>query len=76
MKSSKKGTGHIPWVFTLFGILQKSNRYIKIYYLAMVKYMKVGFEDSLLHNNLKKETQNVNYKSIIDKFTTKINQKN
>lgn len=42
----------------------------------MVKYMKVGFEDSLQHNNLKKEPENVNYKSIIDKFTTKIDQKN
>lgn len=48
-------------------IIQESNRYIKIYYLAVVSNTKVYFGDS----SQLEEFKNVNLKRIIDKFETK-----
>lgn len=54
---------------TFFGILQESNRNIKLYYFAMGNYMKIQFEDSSIDNNYEKESENVNYKeNIIEEF--------
>lgn len=55
-----------------FGILQGSNRNIKIYNFAVVNYTEVQFGNSSWYNNYGEEPENVNHENIVDKFAPKI----